>query len=43
MMIFMYHFNTLLSVFLRQNVRYFMQEYCVFIHCLRCVFMQKFV
>lgn len=26
MMIFTYHFNTFLSVFLRQNVRYFMQN-----------------
>ena len=34
MMIFLYHFNIFLSVFLGQNVRYFMQEYCIFIHCL---------
>ena len=43
MMIFLYHFNTFLSVFLRQNMRYFMQEYCVFIQFDRCIFMQKFV
>lgn len=30
MMIFLYHFNMFLGVFLRQNVRYFMQEYCIF-------------
>lgn len=43
MMIFLYHFNIFLSVFLRQNVRYFMQEYCIFIQFDCCIFMQKFV
>ena len=37
MMIFLYHFNIFLSMILCQNVRYFMQEYCIFIHCLWCV------